>query len=233
MPAELDACFQRMVAKKPEDRQQSMAEVVAELEAVLAVLSGRSARRRPADESPSEVVARTLAFLQEATPLGHADQAEEAHGRRSGPSRTSARSTTRRRTFSARSKRAFGAARRRPLLLLGIGGGLVVLLVVVLVLTLRHGTLVVEIDEQLGKDVQVAVSQGGEKVQVADARSGWTLSLDAGKYDLAVQAGKGDRSNLPERPGGCFAQIGPVPFPSATTTSSSTPRALRLRTAAR
>ena len=23
---------------------------------------------------------------------------------------------------------------------------------------------------------------------------------------------KGDRSNLPERPGGCFAQIGPVPF---------------------
>ncbi len=24
--------------------------------------------------------------------------------------------------------------------------------------------------------------------------------------------GKGDRSNLPERPEGCFAQIGPVPF---------------------
>ncbi len=23
---------------------------------------------------------------------------------------------------------------------------------------------------------------------------------------------KGDRSNLPERPEGCFAQIGPVPF---------------------
>ena len=72
---------------------------------------------------------------------------------------------------------------------MGIGGGLVVLLVVVLVLTLRQGTLVVEIDEQLGKDVQVAVSQGGEKVQVADAKSGWTLSLDAGKYDLAVEGG--------------------------------------------
>ena len=30
----------------------------------------------------------------------------------------------------------------------------------------------------------------------------------------AIMAGtdKGDRSNLPERPGGCFAQIGPVPF---------------------
>jgi formylglycine-generating enzyme required for sulfatase activity len=66
---------------------------------------------------------------------------------------------------------------------------LVVLLVVVLVLTLRQGTLVIEIDEQLGKDVQVAASQGGRKIQVADARSGWTLSLDAGKYDLAVQGG--------------------------------------------
>jgi len=29
--------------------------------------------------------------------------------------------------------------------------------------------------------------------------------------DMA-EGGKGDRSNLPERPGGCFAQIGPVPF---------------------
>ena len=72
---------------------------------------------------------------------------------------------------------------------MAIGGGLVVLLVVVLVLTLRQGTLVVEIDEQLGKDTQVAVSQGGQKVQVADAKSGWTLSLDAGKYDLAVEGG--------------------------------------------
>ena len=25
-------------------------------------------------------------------------------------------------------------------------------------------------------------------------------------------SGKGDRSNFPERPGGCFAEIGPVPF---------------------
>ncbi len=80
---------------------------------------------------------------------------------------------------------------RKRLVLLGAGGGLVVLLLLAVVLNfaLRQGTLVVEIDEQLGKDVQVAVSQGGEKVQVADARSGWTLSLDAGKYDLAVEGG--------------------------------------------
>jgi len=29
---------------------------------------------------------------------------------------------------------------------------------------------------------------------------------------LSISVGKGDRSNLPERPEGCCAQIGPVPF---------------------
>jgi len=37
------------------------------------------------------------------------------------------------------------------------------------------------------------------------------FSLDAG-IGLTPETEKGDRSNLPERPGGCCAQIGPVPF---------------------
>jgi formylglycine-generating enzyme required for sulfatase activity/serine/threonine protein kinase len=191
VPAELDACFQRMMAKEPADRQQSMAEVVAELEAVLAVLSGHSVTAAAAgDESPNEVVARTLAFLQEATPRGTLTKQKKS----TADERTQPHISPQHGTGSnilSKVKRAFGAARRRPLLLLGIGGGLVVLLLlgIVLTLTLRQGTLVVEIDEQLGKDVQVAVSQGGEKVQVADAKSGWTLSLGAGQYDLAVQGG--------------------------------------------
>ena len=82
------------------------------------------------------------------------------------------------------------ASRSKKLLLAGIGGGgMALLLGIVLAITFHHGTLVVEIDEKLGKDVQVAVSQGGEKVQLVDAKSGWTLSLGAGKYDLAVQGG--------------------------------------------
>ena len=35
----------------------------------------------------------------------------------------------------------------------------------------------------------MTVNQGGEKVNIADAKSGWTLSLGPGKYDLAVQGG--------------------------------------------
>jgi hypothetical protein len=43
----------------------------------------------------------------------------------------------------------------------------------------------------------------------AETAAEWLVRL------LRLQRGKGDRSNLPERPSGCFAQIGPVPFSSA------------------
>jgi formylglycine-generating enzyme required for sulfatase activity len=133
-------------------------------------------------------VARTLAFLQEAQPLGTlTKQKKSTADQRTQPHLGAERDTTS--NLLGKARAIVARVGRKPLLLLGAGGGLVLLLAVVLTMTLRQGTLVVEIDEQLGKDVQVAVSQGGQKVQVADAKSGWTLSLDAGKYDLAVQGG--------------------------------------------
>ncbi len=48
-------------------------------------------------------------------------------------------------------------------------------------------------------------------------RSGCTLATDEPLLDIVRKdagGGKGDRSNLPERPGGCSSQIGPVPFSS-------------------
>jgi hypothetical protein len=92
-----------------------------------------------ADEPSSAVVARTLAFLQEATPRGTltrqkkptADQRTQPHV---GPEHDTASSPL------GRLRRAVGVAGRKPLLLLGVGGGLVALLVVVLALTHREGT---------------------------------------------------------------------------------------------
>jgi serine/threonine protein kinase/DNA-binding response OmpR family regulator len=43
LPAELDALFQKMVAKQPEDRQQSMAEVIAALEKIAALVEAAPA----------------------------------------------------------------------------------------------------------------------------------------------------------------------------------------------
>ena len=54
----------------PEDRYQSMAEVVAELKAVLEELSGVPAIAGPKAESPSSALAKSLAFLHEAPPVG-------------------------------------------------------------------------------------------------------------------------------------------------------------------
>jgi formylglycine-generating enzyme required for sulfatase activity len=135
VPAELDAVFQKMVAKKAEDRQQSMAEVIAELEAVLGISSARPAAR--ASEEPSSTAfAQSLAFLQEDAPRGTLT--------RQKPSTTDRRTQTQlapeHETGSNILGKALGTVakvRRKPLVLLGLVGGLVLLLVTVVAIMLR------------------------------------------------------------------------------------------------
>jgi formylglycine-generating enzyme required for sulfatase activity len=115
-----------------------------------------------------------LAFLQEATPRGTlTKQKKSTADQRTQPHISLEHGTGA--NLLGKLKRAAGMARRRPLLLLGIGPGLVVLLVVVLVLSLRHGTPVVEIDEDLGKDIgkAAAPSTGQHYALELDGRTGY------------------------------------------------------------
>ena len=67
--------------------------------------------------------------------------------------------------------------------------------------------------EPLGPDETNSLTtrrRGGGLVALVDSPT-CRLHLDC-KAMAAEEAGKGDRSNFPERPAGCFAEIGPVPF---------------------
>ena len=175
-PEALEAAYMRMLAKEPGDRQQSMAEVVAELEAVLDVLSGQSIPGRAKAESSSAALAKSLAFLQEEAPPVAAvaphkptgmEKTQTFLGRKPAADAGN--------TIPAKPPVMVATRRRMPLVLAGVVGGLLLLLGAVLTFTFRHGTLTVEIDENLGKDVQVLGQPGRRE----GSTGGCQVGLDA------------------------------------------------------
>ena len=90
-----------------------------------------------------------------------------------------------------------GGARKKKTRALAIGLGLlgvagIIALSVMIYVRNSKGTLEIETDDP---NVQVAVKQNGEVVEVVDAKSGWKISLKSGEYELAMQ-GSPDRVQL-------------------------------------
>jgi eukaryotic-like serine/threonine-protein kinase len=182
VPEWLDRVFQKMLAKRPEDRQQTMSKVMAELQqrALPQTTPAVSVRTSP------ENVAETLSLRQGqvdtsseqvATPAFSMEEfslTPRATGHNSGKAKKPGSGLLAR--LSKRQKIGIAVAT----------GVIFAFLLLAIVLTLRtkEGTLEIVSDDP---NVQVTVKQNGEDVQVVDAKSGWKISLKSGQYELAMQ----------------------------------------------
>ncbi|NQT11260.1 MAG: protein kinase, partial [Planctomycetes bacterium] len=66
----------------------------------------------------------------------------------------------------------------------------IVLFGVILTLVTNEGTVLVEAPEGLPDDIEVVVSQGGQRVDVISSKNGWQVGLAGGEYDFKL-AGDG------------------------------------------
>jgi serine/threonine protein kinase/formylglycine-generating enzyme required for sulfatase activity len=190
VPEWLDLVFQRMLAKKPEDRQQTMGEVMAELQKY-AIASGEPLAHPIAPSPAAPSVPDTFTFL--------ADHQVET---RSEPSITAAaRVPPVRGSVQVPKKPAPSTSplprrldRRQAVMIWSTGGVGLVLAAVVLSLVLRvrtkDGTLVVNID-QPDRDLTVQVLDGEGKVTIEQRgeTENVTISVDSGKHRLRLEKG--------------------------------------------
>ena len=196
----LDAVFRRLVAKRPEDRPQTMTQVIAELERCLAGGSATVAFERSAESATTSGSGNELQdFLRQisggesstvtiAAPSGTrgtvaAPSSVEVETMISsagdgGTDPRTEQSLTLKRSGSANAKK------KKTLLLGSLAAAVVVLLAIMFVVRGKSGTLHLEITDEL---IEVTVGDTGRALRGKTTK---TLKLPIGEYVLHVQIGE-------------------------------------------
>jgi serine/threonine protein kinase len=186
-PQELSDLVARMLAKSPADRPQTPGEVA---KALLLFAKGEIVSPLPAEEGLGAIASprpysgegQGVRATEPAIDPSLAEMIADARQgtRHSGPK------IKKRPLSPRRSAKWLPKSPRDRFLVATAAAALFAVLLCGVLFTMRtpDGTLVIESDDP---NVQVAVKQGGQVVEVVDARSGWKLSLKSGQYELAPQ----------------------------------------------
>ncbi|MFC1596576.1 SUMF1/EgtB/PvdO family nonheme iron enzyme [Planctomycetota bacterium] len=177
VPASLEAAYQKMMAKTPEDRYQSMTDVIAALEACV------SKERQPVVSEASSDSALT-AFLQNLSDGGVATRQKAAKvAEETVPSRADVE------TDKSIWRKIVPVDRRQRWIFAGIAAAsalLIVLFGVVLSLRTPDGTLIVEIKEP-DAIVKVLDEEGKVEIERKGGDGKLSISVDPGKHRLKVE----------------------------------------------